>query len=513
MSSRLKRDKARARLSYLLSIADDAEFLQMIWCVDRMRTGNYELGARGLQHIPPGLKQSLEQEKLYIQPWMLEDLINELLTVPKPKILVPRRLNCGSYLGFANAYNAILAVDDGESGFELARGRDVLQGMARLAHKQFEWQHGWMNAPVLYRSAFIYGQGDCETWFKQEHGLTPAELILFAMACLSVYSGSPYATAESFLVPQLNLDRRIADAALALTSTPLAKARSEADRTRKGPFNMAARPSILRRTPIISLGSLGAVAPLPDLVLERATAGLYLDLVKAPSGIRDQIGRRFEQYALELFQAVFGDDARGEYVYGSRSAPLKTPDILVSWGGELTLIVECKATRMSFAARFSDDWHLEVSRGYKELAKGVGQIWRHRSHMRRGLVPEKPSSDVMGLLLTLDPWMRMTHKQDEIILDLARQWCRDHDPEISEDDECPISFTHTADLEALLHRTTHAGVLQILRSSATKVGWGTRELSREDNVEENHRPFSFNDRFAEVLPWYEHLNRDAAAHG
>tara|TARA_R110002051_G_scaffold171082_1_gene241635 strand:- start:309 stop:1862 length:1554 start_codon:yes stop_codon:yes gene_type:complete len=511
MASRLKRDRARQRLAFLLSISEDPDFLQMIWCVDRLRAGDFEVGARGLRNLPGDLRQKLAEHALYIQPWILEDLVNELFTVDKPKVIVPRRLNCESYVGFASAYTAALAVDDAESGFELERGRDVLQAMPRFGHRQFDWQQGWMSAPMLYRSAFIYGQGECEAWFMNQHGLTPSELVLFAMASISVYSNTPYGKPENFLVPQLNLDGRIINAALALMSAPLKDVRDEAIRSRRGSLNVAARPSVLRRTPMVNIGDRGIMAPLPELVLERATAGLYLDLVKAPSGMRDYIGRRFEQYSLELFEAAFGDKARGEYVYGSKSAPLKTPDILVGETNQLKLIVECKATRMSFAVRFSDDWHQETTRGYGELAKGVGQIWRHCSHMRRGLVPDRPSTDLVGLLLTLDPWMRMTHKQDEVILELARDWCANSDPEITAEDECSISFTHVGDIEALLHRTTSEGVLTVLGSAARKVGWGTNELGYEEKVEELGRPYFFKDRVSEVLPWYDRLGDGGAA--
>lgn len=513
MISRLKRDRAREKLSHLLAIADDAAFLQMIWCVDRLRTGDYEVGARGLKNLPADLKRNLSENRLYIQPWILEDLTNEIFTIRKPNIIVHRNLNCGSYEGFADVYNAALAVDDTESGFELERGRDVLQAIPRFAHRQFDWQQGWMNAPNLYRSAFIYGQGECQEWFSEQYGLTPAQLVLFALACQSVFRRSPTGASRNFVVPQLNLDQPVIDAALRLMSAGMPTVRESARATRRGALNMAARPSVLRRSPVIKLRENVYTAPLPELALERATVGLYLDLVQAPSRIRDYIGQRFEQYSLDLIGSVFPGETRGDYLYGTKSFPLRTPDILLGPTNRLKAIIECKATRMSFAARFSDDWHIETERGYRELAKGVGQIWRHCSHMRRNIIPDKPAPDVVGLVLTLDPWMRMTHKQDEIILKKAREWCAEHDSLISVEDECPVSFTHMADFEALLHRTNAAGVLQVLQDAATKIGWGMRELAAAGAVEEVRQRYLLKDRMAEVLPWFEQLGRDAEQAG
>lgn len=513
MSSRLKRDRARAKLSQILAISDDRAFLQMIWCVDRLRTGDYDVGARGLTNLPPTLRRNLSENRLLIQPWILEDLTNEVLTVPKPKILVPRSLNCGSYEGFAHVYNAALAVDDAEAGFELENGRHVLQAMPRIAHRQFDWQQGWMNAPNLYRSAFIYGQGECEEWFSAQYGLSPAQLVLFALACQSVFRRSPTGAPGNFVVPELNLDQPVIDAALRLTAADLSVVRESARTTRRGPSNIAARPSVLRRTPVIKVRDNIYTTPLPELVLERATSGLYLDLVQAPSRLRDYIAQRFEQYALDLVGAVFPGEVRGDYGYGTRALPLRTPDILVGPTNGVQAIIECKATRMTFAARFSDDWHIATERGYGELAKGVGQIWRHCSHMRRNIVADKPAQDVVGLVLTLDPWMRMTHQQDEIILNRAREWCAEHDPLITAEDECPISFTHMADFEALLHRTDAAGVLQVLKDAATKIGWGMRELASALAVKEVQQPYLLRDRMAEVLPWFDRLGKDAEKAG
>ncbi|WP_425991460.1 hypothetical protein [Brevundimonas sp. TWP2-3-2] len=246
MTTRLTRDRARASLTYLFKIANDAEFLRMIWCVDRIRSGEIELGMLGLKDVPEKVIAAVRDGNLYIQPWLLEDLVNEVLTTPKPKLELPRRLACDSYEGFAAVYNALLRVEDAESGFELDRGRDVIHAMPRFAHRQFDWQHGWMNAPQLYRSAYIFGQGECEAWFTENHEITPADFVMFALAAVSVFSGTLYADRDKFIVPQLQLDRRVVDSGLKLVCQPLASFRGQAAKLRRGTDNIAAKPSMLR---------------------------------------------------------------------------------------------------------------------------------------------------------------------------------------------------------------------------------------------------------------------------
>ncbi len=507
MATRLKRDRARSDLAYLLKIAEAVPFFQMIWCVDRIRVGDLDRGTRGLSNIPKDVVDSFTQNKFYFLPWILEDLVNEWLTTARPKLALPRRLACESYQGFAKIYNAVLKVDDTESEFELERGQDVLQMLPRYGHRQFEWQQGWLNGPSLYRSAYIYGQGDSRDWFKQSYGLTPADLMLFAMAAHSSFTGAPESRRAGFVVPQLGLDAPNVAAGLTMMSAPLGDVMLEATRLRRGPVNIAAKPSVLRRTPISQFGPDAFRAPLPDLLLERSTTGLYLDLVRAPAEVKNDIARRFERYCLELFQNLFGDVARPQYQYGSRKRPIDTPDILLGLQHELQLVVECKFTRMTFEARFSDAWHEATERGYRELAKGVGQIWRHASHMRRGLVPDKAGDQLSGLVLTMDPWMRMTHGQDAIILEKAREWCATNDSQIAPEDECPVGFTHVADLEALFHSTNAEYAMRSLHKIAQRAGWGANELGRDDEAPQVNRPYAFGRQMVEVLPWLERLER------
>lgn len=507
MSKRLKRDRARSDLAYMLKIAEGAPFFQMIWCVDRIRVGDFGRGVRGLADIPKDVLEGAAKSKLFFQPWMLEDLVNEWLATPRPKLALPRRLLCESYNGFASVYDAILRVDDTESGFEIDRGQDVLQMLPRFGHRQFEWQQGWLNGPSLYRSAFIYGQGESRKWFSQTYGATPADLVLFAMAAHSVFNGAPENRVAALSVPQLGLEQPLVTAGLRLMSANLNEVIAEAARLRRGPFNVAAKPSVLRRTPIVSFGADSLRAPLPDLLLERATTGLYLDFVQAPDNVRNEIARRFELYCFDLFQEMFGDRARPQYRYGTKNRPIDSPDILIQERDQLQLIVECKATRMKFEVRFSDAWHEATERGYRELAKGVGQIWRHVSHMRRGVVPDKPAAQLNGLVLTMDPWMRMTHGQDEIILRMAREWCAATDPEIQPEDECPVGFTHVGDLESLFHTTGADHAIKMLHKIAARAGWGANELGRDEDTPRVDRPFVFANRMAEVIPWLELLER------
>lgn len=64
---------------------------------------------------------------------------------------------------------------------------------------------------------------------------------------------------------------------------------------------------------------------------------------------------------------------RGSEKYRVRGNDVETPDILIEDEGYVSIVVECKAARMSYEARFSEEPIVEARRGYDELAKGVFQ--------------------------------------------------------------------------------------------------------------------------------------------
>ena len=119
---------------------------------------------------------------------------------------------------------------------------------------------------------------------------------------------------------------------------------------------------------------------------------------------------------------------------------------------------------------------------------------------------DQPSPHLSGLVLTLDPWLRMTHGQDEVILTMARDWCRANDAEIQPQDECPVGFTHVGDLEALFHTTDRQHGMRTLHTIANRVGWGANELGVNEEAPRVNRPFVFRERMVEVIPWLDRLD-------
>ncbi len=163
--------------------------------------------------------------------------------------------------------------------------------------------------------------------------------------------------------------------ALALLAKPLAELRVQAADERRIGSAAAYQPSVLRRFPCIVFGegNRRVRAPLPQLILERVTAGVFYDVVGGGGALRNDYGRRFEAYCLTYLRAMLPElQWYEETKYRLKGNDVRTPDILLAEGARLALVIECKATRMGYSAKFGEGDVDE--RGFEEIIKAVSSF-------------------------------------------------------------------------------------------------------------------------------------------
>jgi hypothetical protein len=80
--SRFVRNLYRKRLETLLSRADDQKFLTLAWSIAALQSGQPEVAARYMEFGKESIGAKLGS-RYYVPPWMLETLINEILSTPK----------------------------------------------------------------------------------------------------------------------------------------------------------------------------------------------------------------------------------------------------------------------------------------------------------------------------------------------------------------------------------------------------------------------------------------------
>src|SRR4051794_23810785 len=85
----------------------------MIWAVDVLQNGEPEIAARYLAHPKEAIGADITS-KYRVHPWVMETLVNELLSSPKQGILTRRAirtLNCAHFATVASVVNALSELD------------------------------------------------------------------------------------------------------------------------------------------------------------------------------------------------------------------------------------------------------------------------------------------------------------------------------------------------------------------------------------------------------------------
>lgn len=504
------RDRYRKKLHELLSRADDQAFFQLAWATSALQSDRVEAASR-LVRYPPEAATSGFDSKLSIRAWELESLIGRLLLTPKyVRRDGPNRItNCQLFDTAAAATNALRELENAEAGIYLKRF-SIFVELNRIGYRHFPWQRGYASRDQLYRYAFIYGQGECAAYFERTYGVTFNDFSLLGFVLYAAALEHAWVPRE-FTVDELGITPEVRTRALALLSTPIASAQltaaklvAEASARRGSPLPTAYQPSLLRRFPAVSFGDV-MCAPLPELVVARITSGVFYDLVGGPSDLRNEAGRRFEEYGVAFVAAMMprfsvGPSSR----YRHRGNPVDTPDVVVSDSGRVVVVVECKATKLTLGAQFADDPVTEAKREHEEIAKGIFQLWRYFSHARRGLVTgHDVSPDAHGVVLTLEPWLILDPRFEKHLVEQAGKLAA-MDPEISERDRRKVLICSIQELEVTLARSDEDAFLRTLTAARDEKYWGwmlSTVLAESKNASESLKPFPFGP--GDVLPWWK----------
>lgn len=502
-------DFYRKKFRRFLETVDDEAFIQLLWATDALQANGELAAAPHLDHNYPSAAATTDiGDKHFIYKWELETLANEVLVTPKrvrQKNGLVRSLNTRNFETIAQITNVLRKLEDAEDAHRL-NDRSVIREMARIANRQFEWQRGYFNTPQLYRNAFVYGQGPCADYFKNQHGITVNQFTLVGFSIYLLLTKHPSVLCNADF-SAVGVAAQDLECALALLAKPVADMRALATRERSTGSVTAYKPSVLRRFPCVIFGDRNSRvrAPLPQLILERVTAGVFYDVVGGGGALRNDYGHRFEEYCLTYLRAMLPElDWREETKYRVKGNDVHTPDILLAEGAGLDLAIECKATRMGYGAKFGEGDLDE--RGFDEIIKAVFQLWRFFSHCRRGLAGTTLNADTVGAVLTLDNWLQMANPLQDEVMTAATQMAASKDSEILEQDRRPIAFFSITDLEATLTKASSKTFLQAVRAAATLKHKGWMLANVHDSFAEQNqtrKPYPFRSDMGKVLPWWD----------
>jgi len=410
------------QLRKLFSRAGDEPFLQMVWAIDALRSGRRAVAARLLTFPRQVADQSIGS-RFAIHQWELETLLIQLL-------LTPQQAREARHLCSARLQQFRLSREIDEPSPQIGGGRKRnLPTRRRYHHFRRVASHHATSIPLAARLfqltailpvCLIYAQGKCGEYFEKTFGLPITELNLVGFALFGQSMRTPWIMRD-FTIPEIGLTADLLKRALPLILISVDRAREEtrniidALTAKHGrPIPTAFLPSILRRYPLVSPDNKAKpfVAPIPDVLLMRVTSGLYYDLIPGGQALLNEASDRFEKYSAAYIDAqMVRFNVDRAYRYETRKgAPVDTPDLLVKDGEKLVLVVECKATKLTYLAQFAEDPFEAEKKQYLQIANGVFQLWRFFSHVRRGLVKEPVDIDTSAMVLTLDPFTTADHE-------------------------------------------------------------------------------------------------------
>lgn len=302
---RLGRDIYRRKLQRHLAHSLDEPMISLVSAVVATQMGS-DAARATLPDLPPEAVGAELGSPYHVPLWSIETLVNELLSTPKPPgwgVGHTRVLNADLFQTVRELHGILVELENAEDGIFLDK-HDVFNEMARIAQRQFPWQHGTTNLPHLYRSVLLYGTGTARDFFEADLGIPLTDFVKTG-ACMSASLAANDLVGRERDLSGIGISPAMREAALRRLAVPHAEARWLTAAMRKGNRHTAYRPSILRDFPIIAFGAGGERlrAPIPEIIVHRCTTGIYLDVVRGGAAVWTDIGRRFEGYVLEYLQA------------------------------------------------------------------------------------------------------------------------------------------------------------------------------------------------------------------
>ncbi len=510
--------KALPSLLRMLYETNDADILTMLWAVHALQNDRPEAAGKHL-NFPPQANTSSMDSPFAVFPWDIETLVTLMSNMPKsvsPSWL-SQPMNVCEFNTVATLINFLRAADDYDAGDRVTVD-NVLKEMHRIAHRTFAWQRGWANVPETYRSLFIYGQGQSGQYFEEMYGLSIVDFYTVAFMYMSIFFNKPWTTTAEDL-GFFDAVRDKVRPAERLLAADMSDARRESaallrryEKSAGKRLPIIYRPSYLRMRPMVRFSTEVKplfIAPLPTLLLNRATVGLYYDIVKGGTKIRNDAGARFEEYCRKSIKAhcpAFEVSPPVTYRYNKN--PVETPDVILRIDGQVVAVMECKASKLTFEAQYADNPMEDAQDGYTQIAKAIFQMWRFFSHVRRKLLDFVIAEDSPAVVLTLDSWTLMSSELRNDVIAEARRMVAQKEPEIIEEDQRPPVFCPLHELDHLLLISTEQQLLDGMKSAVRPEfdGWALLNV-REMAVEKlpQQKPYAFDP--ADLIWWWEALSK------
>ncbi|MCV0382094.1 MAG: hypothetical protein K5799_01395 [Erythrobacter sp.] len=508
-------EKLRPEFATALGSAAPARFFEGVWALNAHQSETFSPSKSLIVNAPAGSQNAGIADQYRIHPWELETVVNEYFVHQHQGLY--RSFSPTDWNHWAFIIGHLRRIENAESAV-FSPPENIIDHLFHIGSRQFEWQTGFLNYSELFRGIYVYGQGECAKRFQEKYGISINSFFAYGFSLLSIFLKSP-SCVFNLDVDMIGMTSEERDIAATILTGDFQDLRRIAQLERFEDSEIAYKPSILRLKPCIRAGFKDRYlyCPLPDLIMKRVSTGIFYDIVDGGHAVREDYGRRFERYVsllISTYQASI--ELYEERSYRTRDGEIRTPDIFLGIDTDgIDVVIECKASRMSYQTRFSDIADLPPH-GYDEMTKAVFQIWRHAYHSRIGRASPALHADTVGLVLTLDDWFQGGLKRQEMVLKDAYSLLAKRFPEALPSDRIPIAFANMTEFEAILQTGSADSVIRTLREAASEKrrGWAITSIHRELKVpSQQFKKFAFQRELEKLLPFWSDIRSRAEERG
>lgn len=491
---------------------NDLGFLELAWATGILQSANPGPAKAYLSKYPAEAVSSEFTSPWTVYPWDMETLISMLLTTPKKP---PNQAGPNYFLdttNFAAMHTTVVKLRKLEDAEVLIMADDQFDGrreMTRIGQRQFHWQQGALHPELIFRFLSVYNHPSANEAFKAKSGISIDEFTLQGTQLYFEFLGRSRLRFPSFRPDSEKSSTR--QKTLDLISISVEQARIEATKLVKnakasehGLRRVAYQPSLLRKYPLIFDAKTNSyLAPIPALIISRITSGLYYDFIGNQT-VMNRSEHLFEEYTGRIIEGYFPElKALGQLKYGkTKGKQSDTPDVLVLDHGQLSIVIECKSTKQTFAAQFAEDPLGASEKAMPQLTKGILQLWRFFAACSSGKFNQyQLRPDARGMVLTLDDWFLLDHFFKNEARRLATiQAAKEGIP--SHILDMPIVFLSSKGLADLMADTDLSGTYRVLDTAASVLkyeGFAPSDIARDLGIVQPRTKFPLD--MSEVLPW------------
>ena len=502
-----------ARLSHI----NDFGFLTMAWSTHALQTGRKDSIRKGIFRYPKEAASDSILNGHSVQAWEIETLTNLLLTTPKtPGFAWEPTMDTRDFETIRVLTNLLRSAEDDETPIRI-NNENIIDELHRIGHRQFPWQRTWVRSGELYKYLYIYCQGVCADYFKEKYGLDIIDYVSAAFVLFTQHVGRTW-------MPLLDTQEKLPVSLEAihkttklLSSSTWTAHRGAAALVKKfeaeasAPIPIAYQPSYLRLKPIICYDRANTTlytSPLPYLILLRVTAGLFYDLASGKNPVISDANTRFEEYSRKIIKAFIPEfDPLPAEKYRYKKNPVETPDILLKLHGKIVSVMECKATKLTYAAQYGENPREDASDGYDQIVKAIFQLWRYFAHVRQRILKHNLADDVTGVILTLDSWTQMGGKLRDKLVAEAKVYSVNKDSSITEADMRTPVFCPIQELDDILSVSDADQILATFRrmTDIDSFSWNVRQKRDDIGPRLPAKPYPFDP--GELMPLWAITNR------